>query len=76
MHQRFTAGNDGNPAGNFFASFTISETVAQRMGGCIPAFFYITPDATHITAAEPDKISRFSLVITFALDSIKGFHQW
>jgi hypothetical protein len=42
---------------------------------CVPAVFYITPDAADITAAEADEIGCFTLVKTFSLEGIKGFHD-
>src|SRR5450755_2913171 len=41
----------------------------------IPAFFYVAPYASHVTTAEANKVSRFSLMKSFTLDSIKSFHQ-
>jgi hypothetical protein len=46
------------------------------MLGSIPAFFHITPKAAYIASGQSNKKGSFTLVKTFPLQGIKGFHYW
>ena len=48
----------------------------ERVRVGVPAFFHVAPVATHVAAAETNKIGRLAGVKTFALDGVKFFHQW
>jgi hypothetical protein len=41
----------------------------------IPGLFHIAPVATYLTSPQPNEVSSLTLVISFTLNGIKGFHK-
>jgi len=75
MHQWFATGNYGNSAREFFCFANHIGYCLDRVRVGIPTFFHVAPNASYITASKSNKVGCFSLVKTFSLDGVKGFHQ-
>lgn len=75
VHQGFAAGNDGQSAGMACRFLYNGINGLQGVAAGIPAVFYVAPYTAHIASPQPDKISGFPLMIAFALEGIKSFHD-
>jgi hypothetical protein len=75
MHEGLTTSNYSNASGKLFGFLNYLFEADSRVLAFIPAVFHIAPNAAYITACQPDKIRGLSLMKSFTLYRIKGFHN-